>query len=91
MFQEGDPRWIGAWWLGFPVIGLLILVFALPLMCFPQRLPKKGTDANLREEQARTEIPIKAIARGLGEDGQLDRQLPERSVLRSPKWPPPRH
>ena len=43
-------RWIGAWWLGFPIIGVLILVFAFPLAFFPQRLPKQNTDANKREE-----------------------------------------
>ncbi len=48
-FSEGDPRWIGAWWLGYPIIGSLILVFAGPLACFPQRLPKQGTDAHINQ------------------------------------------
>ena len=26
--KEGDPNWIGAWWLGFPVIGTCIVIFA---------------------------------------------------------------
>ncbi len=50
-FSEGDPRWIGAWWLGYPIIGTLILLFAGPLACFPQRLPKHGTDAHIREKE----------------------------------------
>ena len=47
-FEEGDPRWIGAWWLGFPIIGCCILALVAPLSLFPQRLPKANTDANLR-------------------------------------------
>ena len=46
--------------MGFPIIGVLILVFAFPLAFFPQRLPKQNTDANKREEveklQSRDEV-----------------------------------
>ena len=28
-----DPRFIGAWWLGFVIIGTLMLLFCIP-MCF---------------------------------------------------------
>ena len=45
-YGERDPRWIGAWWIGFPVIGTLLLLFAIPLTFFPQRLPKTDTDAS---------------------------------------------
>ncbi|KAK3087976.1 hypothetical protein FSP39_013011 [Pinctada imbricata] len=36
-----DPRWIGAWWLGFIVFGVSAVVFSLPLCCFPRRLKPK--------------------------------------------------
>ena len=41
-------RWIGAWWLGFPMIGCLLLALVAPLALFPQRLPKNKTDAILK-------------------------------------------
>ena len=45
-YDELDPRWIGAWWIGFPVIATLLLLFSIPLTFFPQRLPKTDTDAS---------------------------------------------
>ena len=45
-YGERDPRWIGAWWIGFPVIGTLLLLCSIPLTFFPQRLPKTDTDAS---------------------------------------------
>ena len=50
-FSEGDPRWMGAWWLGYPIIATLLLAFTIPLAFFPQRLPKEGTDAAKKEEE----------------------------------------
>ena len=39
-FGEDDPRWIGAWWIGPPFIGIFIFTCSLAVMLFPQRLPK---------------------------------------------------
>jgi len=52
-FDEKDPRWIGAWWAGFPIIATLLLVFAAPLCLFPQRLPKTNTDASRQSAETK--------------------------------------
>ncbi|KAL4218355.1 hypothetical protein ACF0H5_023092 [Mactra antiquata] len=38
-----DPRWVGAWWLGFIIFGSSAIIFSVPLMCFPKKLktPKR--------------------------------------------------
>ena len=33
-FDEKDMQWIGAWWLGFPIIGCLIVAFAGKIYSF---------------------------------------------------------
>lgn len=33
-----DPRWIGAWWLGFIIFGGAALVIGIPLLFFPKSL-----------------------------------------------------
>lgn len=31
--------WVGAWWLGFVIIGLLLCLASIPLLAFPRDLP----------------------------------------------------
>lgn len=57
---EGHPAWIGAWWLGFPIIGAAIFIVAAPLVLFPQRLSKKHTDAAAVEEANEADAMAKA-------------------------------
>ena len=38
-FGPDDPRWIGAWWMGFFLQGILLVIFTIPIALFPRRLP----------------------------------------------------
>eukprot|EP00794_Sanderia_malayensis_P000569 gene569-1227_t len=35
-----DPRWVGAWWLGFFVLAWLLFLSGAALLCFPAEMPK---------------------------------------------------
>ena len=39
--DEDHPRYIGAWWIGFIVIAVLLMIFAPWLTLFPSVLPSK--------------------------------------------------
>uniref|UniRef100_UPI00398EF65F solute carrier organic anion transporter family member 4C1-like isoform X3 n=1 Tax=Pristiophorus japonicus TaxID=55135 RepID=UPI00398EF65F len=36
---QKDPRWLGAWWIGFILCWILAWCLILPLTCFPKHLP----------------------------------------------------
>lgn len=35
-----DPRWVGAWWLGFFVFSWMLVLSGAFLLCFPKEMPK---------------------------------------------------
>uniref|UniRef100_A0A4W4DUG7 Solute carrier organic anion transporter family member n=3 Tax=Electrophorus TaxID=8004 RepID=A0A4W4DUG7_ELEEL len=36
----GDPRWVGAWWLGYLITGTITLISAMPFWFLPKSLPE---------------------------------------------------
>ena len=41
VIARDDPRWLGAWWLGWILLGALMFIFAGLIGLFPKHLPKK--------------------------------------------------
>ncbi|KAK7073027.1 hypothetical protein SK128_006767 [Halocaridina rubra] len=37
--DPSHPRWVGAWWLGYPIIILILFVTSVPMMMVPRLLP----------------------------------------------------
>ena len=53
--DEDHPGWIGAWWLGFVVVGVLSLIVGPFFTLFPRRLNVKNTDAEIIEQKMKEE------------------------------------
>jgi hypothetical protein len=51
-----DPRWIGAWWLGFVVFGIFSLIFAPPFALFPKQLKMSANETAKGIVQERTTV-----------------------------------
>ncbi|KAJ8308424.1 hypothetical protein KUTeg_013298 [Tegillarca granosa] len=48
-----DPRWVGAWWLGFVITAVLFFLVAIPILGYPKNLPgtAKIREARITDEQ----------------------------------------
>ncbi|XP_060562690.1 solute carrier organic anion transporter family member 4C1-like [Ruditapes philippinarum] len=60
-----DPRWVGAWWVGFFISSILMFIFALPFSLFGAELP---TAKHVRETRI-------SETHDNGEDKKLDGTL----------------
>ncbi|XP_068036517.1 solute carrier organic anion transporter family member 2B1 [Anomalospiza imberbis] len=51
-----DPRWVGAWWLGFLVAASLVALCALPYFFFPREMPKEVVRGKDRASKKRKDM-----------------------------------
>ncbi|XP_011500420.1 PREDICTED: solute carrier organic anion transporter family member 5A1 [Ceratosolen solmsi marchali] len=54
-----DPRWLGAWWLGWIILAILLFVFASILALFPKTLPRAAARKVLALERNKSATNIK--------------------------------
>ncbi|KAJ8949649.1 hypothetical protein NQ318_010068 [Aromia moschata] len=47
-----DPRWLGAWWLGWIILGFVIFIFSTLLALFPKTLPRAAVRKEMLKRQA---------------------------------------
>ena len=72
LISKDDPRWLGAWWLGWIIVGCLMFVFAYVIGLFPRTLRKKPSvekqesDGEKCDENRNTEEKIE-----MKENGEL--------------------
>ena len=68
-FGPKDPRWVGAWWLGFVICGLCTLVLAPPMAFFPPKFKVKGSDGKMHKVSGeasgyKKEVDVKESLKG---------------------------
>ncbi|XP_043494572.1 solute carrier organic anion transporter family member 74D-like [Polistes fuscatus] len=55
-----DPRWLGAWWLGWIILAFLLFLFACVIALFPKTLPRAAARKVLALERNKSAASIKA-------------------------------
>ncbi|KAH7937630.1 hypothetical protein HPB49_013847 [Dermacentor silvarum] len=65
--KPGDPRWIGAWWLGYVFIAIAIFISTIPMILFPKKM-HAGSEANKEQVAAKSRLKtdFTELWRGLG-------------------------
>ena len=53
--EESDPGWVGAWWIGFIIFGIISLLISIPFFMFPEKYP----DTDFIQEERIKQMSIK--------------------------------
>lgn len=51
IIDRDDPRWLGAWWLGWIILGVVMSLFAVLLAMFPQELKTRNKFREFSDSQ----------------------------------------
>ena len=53
--EESDPGWVGAWWIGYVICGVISLLITIPFFMFPEKYP----DTDFIQEERIKQMSIK--------------------------------
>lgn len=51
VIDDKDPRWIGAWYIGWILFAIILVIFALSVSMFPKELPRAAVRRRIDEEK----------------------------------------
>lgn len=51
--KNTDPRWIGAWFIGWIVFAVILTFFALAVSMFPKELPRAAVRRRIEKEKVK--------------------------------------
>jgi hypothetical protein len=51
IINNKDPRWIGAWYIGWIVFAIMLMIFALAVSMLPKELPRSAVRKRIEEEK----------------------------------------
>ena len=77
-----DPRWVGAWWIGFILSGCIAFTLAALIGAFPQELPKQKEIQKVRRGKVEEEKKKRKKKKNNGENERQTERQTERQKER---------
>lgn len=70
--DPGDHKWIGMWWGGFLLCGLLLTLVAIPFFSFPKTLQREKEKIRIIEKNKTQNQKEKGATKGLKKDSTMN-------------------
>lgn len=81
VIDSSDPRWLGAWWLGWIILGVAMLIFAVLIGLFPKELPKNNP-TEIKRPKSNMPVVLMNDAEAFGkEKNPLSKSKPQNNQI----------
>lgn len=91
LIDKKDPRWLGAWWFGWMILGTVMFIFSGFIGLFPKELPKKVDKqqySSVLPQVLKTDDDDIPIENGLSSNCGLDKsQIPKQDFPQLKDFP----
>lgn len=58
VIDNKDPRWLGAWWLGWMIFAVILFMFSITTTMLPKELPRSAVRRRVEKEKIKRGLKV---------------------------------